>query len=176
MPKNPDRPKIKFKHFKRPKPTLTALQRAELALQRTEKKNKINPTKVIASILKNRGLITHVAKELSIHRATLMRYIEKNEICLETLGQARDAMGDLAEKRLFEKIDEGDLRAILYYLSTVHRNRGYSVNADSANDMNTARGGPVFVETVNIVGIPSGTFLPKDVTPKENLVIDNQPA
>ena len=82
-------------------------------------------------------------------------------------------MGDKAERKLFEAIEAGDVRCILFYLSTVHRHRGYAHAAEDQSAADSNGRGPVFVETVNIVGIPSGTFLPKEIAAKDNMVIEN---
>lgn len=183
------RPQIKFKTV--PTSKLTPEQIAERQRMRAEKKYAgkkalrakklaatelaygLTPEKVNQALLKSKGLLTQAAKVLKIPRTSLMRYIEKNEVCLETLGQARDEMGDVAESRLFRQIEAGDVRCLLYYLSTVHRHRGYGLNAGDAAADPTNRG-PVYVETINIVGVESGTFLPRDVALKDTMVIEHQ--
>ena len=174
MPKNPNRPKIKYKHVKKPPaPLLTKDELQARNRARLETKLKIDPAKVSAMIAKEHGLLTQICRSLKVSRATLMRYIEKDDGLVEALTHAREAMGDTAERKLFDAIEAGDVRCILYYLSTVHRHRGYGMNnADAASNNDIGRG-PVFVETVNIVGIPSGTFLPKEVAAKDSMIIDN---
>ena len=172
------RPKLKRKHVKKPKPPL--LTPDELAARRmamTERRHKITPQKVNTAIINARGLLTDVCRKLKIPRSTLLRYIEKHDVCIETLGQARDEMGDIAEKKLFELIERGDVRCLLYYLSTVHRHRGYGLNNSDAPENNQGRG-PVFVETVNIVGVPPGTYLPPpppDQARDDSMVVEHQP-
>ncbi|RPI47208.1 MAG: hypothetical protein EHM67_00065 [Hyphomicrobiaceae bacterium] len=182
MPKKSTRPKARYKPgygkngqriVKPEKPKLTQEELAARALQKTEERHDITPHKVATMILKERGLLTQVVRSLKIPRSTLLRYIEKHDVCVEALSHARDAMGDKAEKKLFEAIEAGDVRCILYYLSTVHRHRGYGLNRADMPDDSGNNGRPVFVETVNIVGIPSGTFLPKEIAAQDNMVIDN---
>jgi hypothetical protein len=173
MPKNPNRPKIKYKKVgRKPKPpNKTPEEIAQGRLKKLETRLNITPQRVSSLIHKERGLLTYVCRALKIPRSTLLRYIDKHDLCVEALDQARNAMGDKAEQKLFELIEAGDVRCILYYLSTVHRHRGYGMNNSDAAENNNS--GPVFVETVNIVGIPSGTFLPKEIASQDNMVIDN---
>jgi hypothetical protein len=168
MPKR--RPKFKYKPIKKPKPPRpTAEQRALKQSRLVEARYKINPSKVCLALLRERGLISNASKRLRMSRDALTRYIEKNETCLIALGHARDTMGDIAEGKLYELIEQGDVRCILYYLSTVHRHRGYGLNAGDAPPGGASGSGQqVFVDTVNIVGVPSGTYLP----PPEGPVID----
>jgi hypothetical protein len=124
-------------------------------------------------ILKQRGLLTQVCRSLKVPRETLRRYIDKHQECVDAMENAVSAMGDKAESKLFEAIDAGDVRCILFYLTTVHKHRGYAMRPGDESAAENGSRGPVFVETVNIVGIPSGTFLPKEIAQKDNMVIDN---
>jgi hypothetical protein len=197
MANSPDRvestrPKIKFKRkppfpVNRGNPALTKKEKEVRAVQRrkaqrpareiakTEKRYDISVEIVNEAIIAERGLITGVAKRLEMSRTSLLRYIEKHPVCLETLGHARDEMGDKAENKLFEAIEKGDVRCLLYYLSTVHRHRGYGLN-NSDIPATLDQRGPVYVETVNIVGVPSGTFLPPESIKPDNMVIESTPA
>jgi hypothetical protein len=180
MPKPTPRPKARVKPgYKRngekkqppPKKTREEIQAANLA--KVEARHGITPTLVSTMILKQRGLLTNVCRSLKVPRETLNRYIQKHTECLDALEHAREAMGDKAESKLFELIDQGDTRCILFYLSTVHKHRGYAMRPGDEGAAENGSRGPVFVETVNIVGIPSGTFLPKEIAQKDNMVIEN---
>jgi hypothetical protein len=161
---------------KAPPPKLTTEEIQAQNLAKVEARHNITPHLVSTMILKQRGTLTNVARALKVPRQTLQRYIDKHAECLYALDHAREAMGDKAEMKLFEAIDRGDTRCILFYLSTVHRHRGYAMRPDLVDPTADPNGrGPVFVETVNIVGIPSGTFLPKETLPLDgSMVIDNQ--
>jgi len=153
-----------------PKKTLEEIQAANLA--KVEARHGLTPSLVATMILKQRGLLTQVCRSLKVPRATMNRYIAKHEECMQAMEHARDAMGDTAEKKLFELIDAGDVRCVLFYLSTVHRHRGYALRPGEEGAGETNGRGPVFVETVNIVGIPSGTFLPKEIAQRDNMIIE----
>jgi hypothetical protein len=154
-----------------PKKTREEIQAANLA--RVEARHNITPSLVATMILKQRGLLTQVCRSLKVPRETLRRYIDKHPECVDAMENAVAAMGDKAESKLFEAIDAGDTRCILFYLTTVHRHRGYAMRPEDQSAAESNGRGPVFVETVNIVGIPSGTFLPKEIAQKDNMVIDN---
>jgi len=178
MPQKPSRIRAKIKpgykrngERKSGPPPQTAEERMARAVAKVEARHHITPSLVATMLLKHRGLLNGVARALKIPRATLTRYIDKHDDCLLALHSARDAMGDVAEAKLFQAIDAGDVRCILYYLSTVHRARGYGLRQDDTS-LDTARG-PVCVDTVNIVGIPSSTFLPKEIAAKDNMVVEN---
>jgi len=125
----------------------------------------VTPAKVASVIRREHGLMTNVSKHFGIPYTTMLRYVKHRPECQEAVTSAREAMGDVAEKKLFELIRGGDVRCLLYYLSTVHRNRGYGLRpGESPFDPDGGGKRPVFVDTVNIVAVPSGQFLP--VPPK----------
>ena len=155
-----------------PKKTREEIEAKNLA--KVEARHNITPSLVAAVILKQRGLLTYVARTLKVPRMTLGRYIDKHPECVDALEHAREATGDKAEQKLFELIDAGDVRCVLFYLSTVHKHRGYAMRPGDIDPNDQNGRGPVFVETVNIVGIPSGTFLPKEIAQKDNMVIENR--
>jgi hypothetical protein len=181
MTENQVRPKLRVKRGffrggrKKVKVRRPPISREKILARNTakiEKRYHVTPHLVSTLLLKNRGLINAVSRALKIPRQTLVRYIDKHEECLEALHTSRDAMGDVAEGKLFQAIEAGDVRCILYYLSTVHRQRGYGLRQEDVVNQSGGNG-PVFVETVNIVGVPSGTYLPKEIAQRDNMVIEN---
>lgn len=131
-----------------------------------EQRFKLDQPHLIELIRKHKGLITHVARKLKMPCSTLQRYVKLRPNIEDALKEAREAMGDAAEDKLFNLINQGDVRCILYYLSTVHRNRGYGLRPGDDPFGDSTR--PVYVETVNVIAVPEGQFLP----PKPKPVID----
>jgi hypothetical protein len=178
QPQPPPRPQIKYKRgYKPPRPGRKNLpgrvKVANAVKKRTERRYGLDPKKVCSAIAKAHGSLTKVCEFFRIPRSTMIRYLERNEICREALDHAREDMGDIAESKLFEHIESGDIRCLLFYLSTVHRQRGYGLgNSNAVGGAST--GGPVFVDTVNIIGVPSGTFLPPEIANRDNMVIEGE--
>jgi hypothetical protein len=139
------------------------------AQRRIEERFGFTPDQLIPAIAEEHGLLSNICKRFKVPPSSLQRYLKLNEACGQAMRDAREAMGDVAEKKLFDLIVEGDVRCILYYLSTVHRHRGYGLR--SGDDPFNEQSRPVFVETVNVVAVPSGTFLPP--LPDKSKVIDN---
>jgi hypothetical protein len=142
-------------------------KRREAGVDSIERRFGVTPEKVLPVIFKNRGLLSHTAKHFKMPASTMARYVKSVDKLAEAMHDAREAMGDEAEKKLFNLIREGDVRCILYYLSTVHRGRGYGLRTSDDPFHDATR--PVYVETVNVVAVPSGTFLPAN----KPVVIDN---
>ena len=66
-----------------------------------------------------------IAEKLGCSRKGLGEYIHRTPILQEAYTNAKDAMDDLAEVRLLEKINQGDLGAIMFYMPRRMRHRGY---------------------------------------------------
>lgn len=66
---------------------------------------------------------------------------------IEARAQSDDIGGDLAESKLMQAINNNELTAILFYLKTKHKNRGYVERSE-----HTAKDGMPFTFTMNIDG------------------------
>lgn len=114
--------------------------------------------KVIEVIYAERGVLIEIARTLGVSRTVIRSFAADRPNVAEALKEAREAMGDTAEKKLYELIEAGDVRCITYYLSTAHRHRGYGIRKDESADMFADKTN--YVQTINVIAIPSGQFLP----------------
>lgn len=69
--------------------------------------------------------ITFIADRIGCSQKALREYIHKTPLLQEAYTNHKDAMDDLCEVRLFEKINQGDLGAIMFYMPRQMRHRGY---------------------------------------------------
>lgn len=69
-------------------------------------------------------LIT-IAKKIGCSRKALAEYIHKNADLQLAFTDSKDAMDDLAETKLFDKIQKGDMQALMFYMPRKMRHRGY---------------------------------------------------
>lgn len=94
---------------------------------------------IIRALVKNRGFVSHAAKELKMScaglSARLNRPQNKKEFD-EIRKMIKEANLDLTEKKFFSKIDEGDVQCILYHLKTHGKSRGYGNDVKQEIDQN----------------------------------------
>jgi glutamate/tyrosine decarboxylase-like PLP-dependent enzyme len=83
------------------------------------------PQQAIEAIHASRGLLTLAAALLKCSRTTLQKLVNRHQAVAEAVEQEREAMGDLAEARLYTAIKEGNLTACIFYLKCLHKHRGY---------------------------------------------------
>ena len=92
------------------------------------RRKKVTDEQIIDALHNNVGIYVYTADELGISRQAMTRRIKANEELTEAHESAREQFKDKAEYRLMELIEEKNLRAIIFYLKTQARDRGYGEN------------------------------------------------
>ena len=80
---------------------------------------------VADAIRSTRGLVALAARQLGCDRSTVENYLHRYPKVREALEDARTQQLDVAEAKLFQAIDRGELSAVTFYLRSVGRRRGY---------------------------------------------------
>jgi transposase-like protein len=81
---------------------------------------------IAKALMDQGGIVSAVARTLGMHRRTISNRIRASEQLQEAVKDARESCKDEAENQLFAKIKRGNLVAIIFYLKTQARDRGYS--------------------------------------------------
>ena len=79
----------------------------------------------IIAIKEANGFISHAASRLGTSRTTLHDMINKSPKLKEAVADAREAMRDFAENKLFQNIKDGKETSLIFYLKTQAKDRGY---------------------------------------------------
>ena len=88
-------------------------------------KTNLQPDEVCRVIREEHGLLGPAAERLGVSRTVLRHYVLARQKCSVALKEARDTLGDKAEQKLYNLIEAGDYRAIVFYLTTMCKDRGY---------------------------------------------------
>jgi hypothetical protein len=83
----------------------------------------------ISFIREANGNLTLAAQMMGISRTSLVRYLKDWPEAAQVLAETREQTKDKIEHKLFEKALDGDLTAIIFYLKTQGRDRGYQENS-----------------------------------------------
>jgi hypothetical protein len=94
-------------------------------IKKMAKQNGRTAKEYAKAITEARGFISVAAKRLGCSRSTMYRAIEKYPTVAEAVEDARESMTDLAEGKLVEQINGGNTTAIIFYLKTQGKKRGY---------------------------------------------------
>jgi hypothetical protein len=87
--------------------------------------NGFTAAQVIEAIRKSRGFVSTIAKRLGCERTYIYKLIEKYPTAKEALENEREGVKDFAEGKLIQQIDAGNVTAIIFYLKTQAKDRGY---------------------------------------------------
>jgi len=83
------------------------------------------PEDYIKAITEAQGLISVAARRLGCSRTAVYEAAKNHPEVQRAIDDARERTTDLAEGKLFQKINEGDNTAIIFYLKTQGKKRGY---------------------------------------------------
>lgn len=107
--------------------------------KKTAKTTKVAKSTVIKAIEFGRGIKIEIAKKLKVSRQTLDNYLKRWPDLVPLMAQARETIVDHAEIGLEKLIKKGDVRAIIFALETLGRDRGYQ----KRTEITGANGRPV---------------------------------
>ncbi len=77
--------------------------------------------------------VTYACKAIGISRSTFYSWM-KDEAFADAFNMAREEIKDYAETKLVEQVKAGNITAIIYYLKTQAKDRGYVEKSE--NDLN----------------------------------------
>lgn len=102
------------------------------------KKPKFQPQKysdeqMIDALHKTKGLVYLAAENIGCDPSTIFRRANVSEGVANAIKRARGRMVDLAEAKLWQLINDGNPTAILFFLKTQAKDRGYIERTEVVN-------------------------------------------
>ena len=94
------------------------------------KKRERTAERIIHALGESQGLLTLAAKRSGIGYRTIVQYVADFTSVKEAAIEAKEHMIDFAESKLYQNIKEGDNTAIIFYLKTQAKHRGYIERAE----------------------------------------------
>jgi len=90
------------------------------------RKQKFTCAQVALALRKSAGVMRGAARILKCDAKTVRNYVEQHETLKNLAHEIVDETIDSAESQLIKAIGEGNLTAIIFYLKTKGKDRGYS--------------------------------------------------
>ena len=91
---------------------------------------KYSVEEIIAAIQKARGNLSHAARIVGCARTTLHRYVNKYSTVADAYENENEKTIDHVEDQLLRQIDDGNITAIIFFLKTKAKHRGYIERAE----------------------------------------------
>jgi hypothetical protein len=95
------------------------------------------------------GIISTIAKRLTVDWHTAESYIQKYPSALEAFAAEREGILDMAEATIFTAIKQGDTGSAKWILSTIGRKRGFTEKQEIG--ITGSDGGPVEISVIKRV-------------------------
>ena len=108
------------------------------------KKERYTVEQVCEAIRSQKGLLSMAANRLGCSYMTVWNYSQKYPEVKQAIEESKESMLDLAEGKLFQEINAGNMTAIIFFLKTKGKARGYS----ERQEITGAEGGPVMGRVV----------------------------
>jgi len=87
---------------------------------------RITDAQIAEALRKSNGYISYAAKMLGVSHTAVSKRIRKSEKLQEVLEEKRAEMIEFAESKLFELVEKGDTRAIIFVLKTLGKDLGWT--------------------------------------------------
>ena len=107
---------------------------------------KFTANEVIEAIKDARGFITVAASKLGCSRTTMYVYLKKFATAQTALEDEREKRHDFVESKLMNAINSDNITAIIFYLKTQCKERGYVERYQQ--EITGKDGGPIQTEAV----------------------------
>ncbi len=80
---------------------------------------------ILDTLEKHQGLVALTALSLKVSLQTIYNYRDRYPSIAKKIEELRERRTDRVELQLYDKIEEGDIAAIIFYLKTQGKSRGY---------------------------------------------------
>jgi hypothetical protein len=80
---------------------------------------------IIAALRNTHGLVARAAVKLKCAPSTIYRRMKSSSVVAEVIREERESTLDLAEDKLIEQMNKGNVTALIFYLKTQGKARGY---------------------------------------------------
>jgi hypothetical protein len=93
-----------------------------------------------------KGNLSAIARKLGVCRATVFNRVQESATLKKRVNDARQTMVDNAESALYKAMLEGNITALIFFLKTQGKDRGYTEKIEQ--EISGKGGGPVIIKVI----------------------------
>tara|TARA_Y100000310_G_scaffold101137_1_gene99044 strand:- start:5961 stop:6425 length:465 start_codon:yes stop_codon:yes gene_type:complete len=118
------------------------------------KKRQNTAARIIEALGSTQGLLSLAARKAGVSYSTVKRYAAESPTVKQAVQDAKSSTLDFAEGKLYQAISQGNLTAIIFYLKTQGKARGYIERSEFTG----SDGEPLAAPIINL-HMPDGTVV-----------------
>lgn len=96
-------------------------------------KTNINKKRMLEALTKTLGVVTQACEEADVSRTQFYKWVNEDDEFKKEVESVSDIAIDFTESKLFKQIDEENITAIIFYLKTKAKHRGYIERQENIN-------------------------------------------
>mgnify|MGYP006431135745 FL=1 len=104
------------------------------------KSEQLKKESLLKALEKSLGIVSTACEAVNISRTTYYKYYNEDKDFKRSVDSISDIALDCAESQLFELIKEKNVTAIIFYLKTKGKKRGYIEKQESRDNSNNITG------------------------------------
>ena len=104
------------------------------------KSEQLKKEQLLKTLEKSLGIVSTACESIGISRTTYYKYYNEDKDFKRSVDSIGDIALDCAESQLFELIKEKNVTAIIFYLKTKGKKRGYIEKQESRDNSNNITG------------------------------------
>ena len=100
------------------------------AAERAERKRRRKKALLLEELRDSLGLVSSACDKVGVGRTTFYEWLKNDPEFARQVDEIEERALDFVESKMFQAIQNGDVRLIQFYLSTKGRKRGYAPKTD----------------------------------------------
>jgi predicted transcriptional regulator len=101
------------------------VEKSEDKVDKKTTKTTLKKEAFIVALEKALGIVSQAAKQVGIDRTTPYRWMKEDEEFKDRVEEIQNVVGDFAETKLYELVNDGNPSAVIFLCKTKFKNRGY---------------------------------------------------
>lgn len=101
------------------------MEKSENKVDKKTTKTTLKKEAFIVALEKALGIVSQAAKQVGIDRTTPYRWMKEDEEFKDRVEEIQNVVGDFAETKLYELVNDGNPSAVIFLCKTKFKNRGY---------------------------------------------------
>ena len=101
------------------------MEKSKNEIEKKQQKQHIKKEAFLEALEKSMGIVSQATKKVGIDRTTPYRWMKEDSGFEDKVMEIQNVVGDFAETKLYELVNDGVPSAVIFLCKTKFKNRGY---------------------------------------------------